>query len=428
MTSMWNQIIRLFYPAFLCTTFLFSTACGTTAQDREECNWPCFHGPDRTNKSEETGLLEAWPDGGPPLLWEISGLGEGYSSVSFAGGYLFTAGMVEKQTHVFAFDMNGQLAWKKPNGASWETHMSHARAYTGSRSTPTYDRGRVYHLGELGRLAAFEYNTGSEVWSMELREQFDTGIPEYGYSESVLIEGDRLYCCPAGKKAYLICLDKHTGNVIWYNDEIPGNVGFNSLVTFDHGGYHQIAGLSSSCIYGVDAETGKLLWKVDYENSRDNNVTDPIYHDGHLFASSGYGKGSILLKLNVSGKKIIPETVWHTELMDNHHGGVILHEGCFYGAGHNSRGWFCLDFHTGEQLWKAQGKGSLTFADERLYCLEERGIMTLVKATPEGYEASGSFEVPGGGKGMYWAHPVVCDGKLFIRHTDKLFAYDISAR
>lgn len=425
---MWNQIICLLFPAYFCTTFLFSTACGTTAQEPDDCNWPSFHGPQRTNKSEETGLLEAWPDGGPPLLWETSGLGEGYSSVSFARGYLYTAGMVEKQTHVFAFDMNGQLVWKKPNGASWETQMSHARAYTGSRSTPTCDRDRVYHLSELGRLAAFEYHTGSEIWSMELRERFDAGIPEYGYSESVLIEGDRLYCCPAGEKAYIICLDKHTGNVIWSNNEIPGNVGFNSLVTFDHGGYHQIAGLSSNCIYGVDAETGQLLWKVDYRNSRDNNVTDPIYHDGHLFASSGYGRGSILLKLNVDGKTIIPETLWHTELMDNHHGGVVLHEGYFYGAGHNNRGWFCLDFHTGEQLWKVQGKGSLTFAEDRLYCLEERGIMTLVKATPEGYETSGTFEVPGGGKGMYWAHPVVCDGKLFIRHTDKLFAYDISAR
>jgi outer membrane protein assembly factor BamB len=324
--------------------------------------------------------------------------------------------------------MTGKLVWKKPNGRSWETNMSHARAYTGSRSTPTYDRGRVYHLGEMGRLAAFESGTGNELWSMELRERFDAGIPEYGYAESVTIEGDRLYCCPAGKKAFIVCLDKHNGELVWANKEIPGNVGFSSLVMFEHGGYRQIAGLSSNCIFGVDADTGKLLWLVDYENSRENNVADPIFHDGYIFASSGYGRGCILLHLSVSGKKIIPERVWHTELMDNHHGGVIFHDGFFYGAGHNNRGWFCLNFLTGEPKWKAQGKGSLTFADNRLFCLEERGIMTLVEATPEKYSASGTFEVPSGGKGMYWAHPVVCGGRLYIRHTDKLFAYDISKR
>lgn len=404
---------------------LVLTFSGCTSMAQDKCDWHCFHGPDRTNKSSETGLLKEWPEEGPTLAWTVSGLGDGYSSVSIAEGYLFTAGMADKQTHVYAFDLSGKQVWKKPNGQSWETTLSWARTYTGARSTPTYDNGVVYHLGELGQLTAFEYKTGNEIWSIELREQFDADIPEYGYSESVYIDGDQLYCNPAGKKGYIVCLDKNNGDLIWANREVPGTVGFSSSVLFDYGAYRQIAGLSSNSVYGVDSKTGKLLWHVNFENDRSNNVTDPIFYNGYVFASTGYGKGSILIKLTPSGREIIPETVWQTNLMDNHHGGVILHDGYLYGAGHNARGWFCLDFMTGKQMWKSNGKGSLTYADGMLYCLDERGKMTLVTATSEKYNEVSTFEVPSGGKGMHWAHPVMCGGRLYIRHTDKLFAYDI---
>jgi outer membrane protein assembly factor BamB len=409
----------------ICSMMLlpYSACVETVAQNLAE--WPCFHGPDRSNKSTETGLKSAWPEEGPEVLWSVDGLGKGYSTVSIAEGLLFTAGLKNQQTYVFAFDLDGRLVWEKPNGRSWETEKEWARAYNGSRSTPSYSQGIVYQLGELGRLSAFNSRNGDLVWSLELREQFEAEIPEYAYAESVFIEGDRLYCCPAGKKGYIVCLNKHTGELIWSNSEIPGTVGFSSLISFDQGGYHQLAGLSSNTIFGVDSETGNLLWQVPYENSRSNNVADPIYHDGHIFASSGYGKGSTLIKLSKSGNTITPETVWQTELLDNHHGGVILHDGYLYGSGHNVRGWFCLDFRTGKQMWKTGGKGSLTYADHMLYSLDERGIMNLIKATPDTNETRSTFELPSGGKSMYWAHPVVCGGRLYVRHEDSLFAYDI---
>jgi len=405
--------------------YLLLAVPGCISIAQQECNWPCFHGTDRTNKSAETGLLKKWPETGPELLLTISGLGEGYSSVSMAEGYLFTAGMIENQTYVFAFDLNGKQIWKKPNGQSWETTLSWATSYTGSRSTPTYNDGVVYHLGELGRLAAFDYKTGDEIWSVELRDQFNAEIPEYGYSESVIVDGDRLYCNPGGTKGYTVSLDKKNGNLIWANTEIQEPAGNSSLVIFEYGGFRQIAGLTGKTIYSVDSKTGKLLWSIDFANSRENNIADPIFYDGYLFASSGYGKGCILLKMNDSGSKIIPETIWQTELMDNHHGGIILYDGYLYGAGHNARGWFCLDFMTGKELWKSEGKGSLTYADGMLYCLDERGIMTLVRATPEKYDLVSTFEVPSGGKGFHWAHPVICGGRLYIRHTDKIFVYNI---
>jgi len=389
--------------------FLVLTVTGCDTITQQEGNWPCFHGADRTNKSTETGLLKKWPETGPELLLTISGLGEGYATVAIAEGYIFTAGMIDEQTYIFAFDLNGNQIWKTPNGQSWETTLSWATSYT-------------------GRLAAFEYKTGNEIWSVELGEMFDAEIPEYGYSESVYIDGDRLYCNPAGKKGYIVCLDKNNGNLIWANAEIQEPVGNNSLIVFEYGGYRQISGVTGNSIYGVDSKTGELLWSVDYGNDRENNIADPIFHDGYVFVSSGYGKGCILIKLNASGNKIIPETVWQTELMDNHHGGIILHDGYLYGAGHNARGWFCLDFMTGKEMWKSDGKGSLTYADGMLFCLDERGIMTLVTATPEKYEAISTFEVPSGGKGFHWAHPVVCGGRLYIRHTDKIFVYDLKGK
>lgn len=413
--------MKVLSHVLLVTLTIVLSSCVTLAQEYDP--WPCFHGADRTNKSAETGLLTTWPDGGPELLWTVTGLGKGYNSGSMAQEMIFISGLKDTQTYVFAFDLDGNLVWEKPNGQSWETEMSWARTYNGARSTPTYDQGVVYHLGELGRLTAFNARTGEEIWSLELREEYNAEIPEYAYSESVFIEGDHLYCCPAGQQAYMVCLDKNNGLEIWRNNEIPGTVGFSSLIMYDFGGITQLAGLSSNSIFGVDAKTGTLLWTVPFENSRSNNVADPIHHNGYIFAASGYGKGSILLKLVASGDKITTETVWQSELLDNHHGGVIFHEGYLYGAGHESRGWFCLDFMTGKEIWKSGGKGSLTYADQMLYCLDERGIMRLVKATPDAYVESGTFEVPEGGQGMHWAHPVVCDGRLYIRHEDKLCAY-----
>jgi outer membrane protein assembly factor BamB len=338
---------------------------------------------------------------------------------------IFTAGMVDRQTYVFAFDLQGRPLWKKPNGKAWETTKPWALTYTGSRSTPGYDDGIVYHLGELGRLTAFEYNTGREIWAIELPEVYHADIPEYGYSESVLIDGDRLFCNPAGKKAYMICLDKRKGTLIWANSDIPGTAGFNSSVLMEFGGYRQVISMSSSHVFGVDSRNGKTLWKVEFGNSRGLNITDPVIYKEYVFASSGYGRGSILIRLASSGNEIKPSIVWDSKLMDNHHGGVILHEGHLYGSGSNSRGWFCLDLLTGNQIWKGDGKGSVTYADEMLYLLDERGSMKLIEAKPDRYDIHGEFRIPEGGKGMYWAHPVVCGGRLYVRHTDKLFAFKI---
>jgi outer membrane protein assembly factor BamB len=413
--------------AFLVASLLFCLpGCNAIAQNA--CEWPCFHGPDRTNKSPEKGLLKEWPPEGPELKWTAGGLGEGYSTVSVANGRIYTAGANSGQTYVYCFDTEGKQIWKKPNGKAWSTTMSHARSYTGARSTPTYDNGILYHLGETGRLAAFNAKTGEEQWHKELSREFDAGDLEYGYAESVYIDGDHLYVRPAGKKGFQVCLSKQNGELIWANTEIPGVEGYSSPVIMEFNGCRQLINSSSDGYYALDTKTGKLLWKVNYKNRQGLNVADAVIFDDYVFISSGYGKGSMLIRLEANGQDIYPETIWQSELMDNHHGGVILHEGYLYGSGSNSRGWFCLELLTGRQMWKTAGKGSVTFADGMLYLLDERGTLQLVRATPEKYDPAGEFLVPEGGRGMYWAHPVVCNGTLYVRHTDQLYAYDIAAK
>lgn len=392
------------------------------------CDWPGFHGADRSNKSTETGLLKEWPKNGPRLAMTIEGLGEGYSSVAIADGMIFASGTKNNQPSVMAYTLDGKLVWKKPNGIAWSTTDSWAVSYKGARSTPTYYRGTVYQVGEMGRLTALNAKTGQEMWAVDLPKVFDAGRLEYGYSESVLVDGDYLYVRPAGSKGYVVCLDRMTGKMIWSNTDFKGKEAYASMVFHDFGGYRQIIGAASRHYFGLDSKTGRILWRVELVNRHELNNTDAIVRNEYVFITTGYGIGSMLVKLIPSGNVFTTEKVWQTKLMDNHHGGVILHNGYLYGSGSDSKGWFCLDFMTGKQMWNSPGKGSITYADGMLYLYDEKGTIKLVKASPDKFEVTGEFKVPDGGGGPYWAHPVVCGGRLYLRHSDKLFVYNISGK
>ena len=409
---------------------LFILSMPVVASTANETAWPCFHGPRRDNLSVETGLMPAWAEEGPKLLWRASGIGFGYSSVAIVGDRIFTAGMINRQTYVTALNMMGRQIWQRLNGQSWQAseRQSWAVPYAGSRGTPTVDGDTVYHLSELGRLAAFDSRTGEERWNVELMKTFNAEQPEYGYSESVLVHGDTLFCCPAGEAGYIAALDKKTGRTVWTNTDVKDAVGNGSCVMAHLDGIEQVVTVSANRVLSFDPKNGRLLWYYAFANPRENNCSDVIVSDGLVYASSGYGKGSILLrpKRQANGEFSV-EPVWTSELLDNHHGGVVLLDGHLYGAGHEAQGWFCLSFQTGRQRWQTPGKGSLTYADGRLYCLDERGTMSLVKATPEKWDEISSFRPPRGGKGLFWAHPVICRGRLYIRHAEQLFAYDVQA-
>ena len=390
--------------------------------------WPCFHGPRRDNIAIDTGLLQAWPQAGPELLWTASDIGHGYSSVSIAAGRIFTAGMIDRQTYVTAMDLTGKKLWQRLNGQSWQAseRQTWAMSYSGSRGTPTVDGETVYHLSEMGRLTAFEVRTGQERWHMDVLKNFSAERPKYGLSESVLIHGNALFCCPGGSGGYVVALDKETGRILWANTEIDDPVGYCSPVFARIDDVEQVISMSANRVFSFDPKNGQMLWNYTFGNERNNSATDVIVSEGLVYASCGYGGGCILLRpQRQANGEFSVKAVWTSDLLDNHHGGVLLLNDHLYGAGHESRGWFCLDFKTGRKLWQAPGKGSLTYAEDRLYCLDEKGTMALVNATDEMWEEAGSFRLPRGGKGLYWAHPVIFGGRLYVRHADQLFAYDV---
>lgn len=393
--------------------------------------WPQWHGPNRDNLSTETGLLRQWPEGGPRLIWAAAGCGKGYSSVAVTEQAIYTAGTSTDGTFVVAFDLAGKQKWRTLNGKQWAAppKMTWAKGYDGARATPTVDEGLVYHLNETGRLTAFDAGNGRVVWSVDLPRQYGAEVPDYGYTESVLVDGRKLICYPGGTNGCMVALDKKTGSPLWVNKDIGDAAAFASAILAADLPAPQVITLTPPSIIGVDAGTGKLLWRHPFTNKRENNIPTPIYHKGYVFASTGYGAGSVLLKLEGNGTNASVTKVWAGAELDNVHGGVVLVDGFLYGASHEKPAWVCLDFATGRQRYRdpGVGMGSLTYADGMLYCLGERGTMGLVPCTPERYNTVGRFDVPKGGEGLYWAHPVVCGGRLYVRHADRLYAYDVKA-
>ena len=388
-------------------------------------DWPVFHGPDGSNKSPDTGLLKEWPEGGPKLIWQAEGLGEGFSSVTVANGMVYTAGNKDEKTIVTALDMAGKPVWQAANGGAW------TKDHPGTRSTPTIDGDRLYHESPIGNLICLNAKTGEEVWSLNILKEFEGENIIWALAESPIIDGDRLICCPFGKKASVVAIDKMTGKVVWAAEGTGDKAGYGTPVLVEYGGLRMVLTMNQKAVVGVDADSGTLLFRFPHETKYDVNALIPLFHEGQVFVSSGYGAGSQLIKLSVNGKNVSAEQVWENKKFDNHHGGVILVDGYVYGT--NFRGqWMCLDWKSGEVKWtdKGIGKGSLTYADGLLYGFNEREndrTVGLIKPSPDGYELISQFQIPEGGKGNSWAHPVVIGGRLYVRHGDFLFVFDVKA-
>jgi outer membrane protein assembly factor BamB len=387
--------------------------------------WPQFHGPNRDNVSTETGLLDKWPEEGPELIWTADGIGFGFSSASIADGRIYTAGNLEGQTVVSALDMDGQILWKTPNGKAW------SNPFPGTRGTPTVDGGHVYHESAHGDVTCFDAASGKKTWSLNVLGRFESENIRWGLSESLLIDGDRVICCPGGPQTCMVALDKHTGQVVWQAESAGDGAGYASPTLVEHEGLRIILTLTAKAMIGVDAHSGKLLWRTDYTTLHDENVLRPVFHDGRVFVS-GLKTGSVQWKVHVDGRSASVEEAWRSDQMDNHHGGVVLVDGFLYGASctRNDAKWICLDWNTGEMRYaeKGVGKGSLTCADGMLYTLHRGHVVGLVKATPEAHKVVSRFTLPKGGFGPSWAHPVVCGGRLYVRHGEFLYAYDVRAK
>lgn len=416
-----SRVKRSLSVAVLVVTIFVGASAAHAQENSRQTAWPQFHGPKYDNISRETGLLKTWPDDGPRTEWVFSDCGRGFSGVSVADGKIFTAGDFEDGEMVLALDMAGHPLWKSPNGESW------TGAYPGSRTTPTYRDDMVYQMNPTGRLAAYRARSGEEVWAVELCVEFGAKYGTWAMAENVAVEGDLLFCIPGGSKALMVALDKNTGATTWTNTELEETAAYCSPILTTYQGVRQLITLTQKSVIGVDVKTGKLLWSHPHVTQHDQNVTAPLFSDGYVFATSGHSGGGRLLEINADGRGV--KELWWNEDLDNCHGGVILLDGHLYGSACRSggKGFFCADFMTGEVRYrdKRMEKLSLTCADGMLYGLTQRGEVLLIAPSPERLDVAGNFQLPLKDGDPAFAHPVVCNGRLYVRHGRHLYAYDI---
>ena len=386
--------------------------------------WPRFHGPKGDNLSPDTGLLKEWPKSGPPLVWTAKGLGHGYASVTLANGLIYTAGNLDEKTVVTALDLDGKPRWQADNGPAW------TRDHPGTRGTPTIDGDRVYHESPLGELTCYDAQSGKKIWGLNILQEFGGQNITWALAESVLIDGDRLICCPGGDKASVAALDKRTGKTVWASPPLDHESSFCSPVMVEHGRTRMIVTMTDRAVVAFAPADGRIIWRHPYQNQRQNHPISPIYSNGMLYVTSGYGKGAIGLRLADDGRSV--KQVWEQPSQDPVHGQAVLVDGYVYASSHQSIGgkWSCVEFATGKLMWQdaCVGKGgSVVFADGMLYCYSETGVVGLVRPSSRQCHLVSTFKVPLG-DGSHWAHPVVSNGRLFIRHGNVLMCYAVSAR
>ncbi len=395
-------------------------------------DWPTWRGPNRDGVSTETGLLQSWPSGGPKLVYKTSGIGGGMASVAVVDGKVYTCGSGRGGTQLVCLNAkDGSKLWSTQIGGGGDPNC-----------TPTVDAKGEYVIAMTkgGDVLCANAKTGAPVWKKNFGRDFGGKMMSgWGYSESPLIDGDRVILTPGSKSAAMAALDLKTGKTIWTTEANRdlGNkgkdgAGYSSIVISKAAGVKQYVTLTGRGVIGVHAGTGKLLWHYNRVANGTANIPTPIVKGSMVFTSSGYGDGgSAILQITRSGVKELK--YFSSRELQNHHGGVVLVGDYIYGGhGHNKGLPFCLAPKTGKVMWLEDDRdlarkksAAVVYADKRLYFRYEDGTMHLVEASPRGYKLHGSFKIPGSGSPS-WPHPVVSDGKLYLRNQDELYVYDVS--
>jgi outer membrane protein assembly factor BamB len=397
-------------------------------------DWPQWRGPSRDGISQETGQLKEWPKSGPKLLWQAKDIDFGYSTPSIVGDrvYLMSNKGADDEFVLALSAADGKRLWATrvgkvgPNGPP---------NYPGARSTPTVDGDVLYALGSDGDLACIQTAAGSVVWKKSLRSEFGGKPGTWAYAESPLVDGDVLVCTPGGKEATIVALNKKSGDVIWKSPIVTSTgageqAAYASAIVDEVGGVKQYVQFLQKGIVGVDAKSGKLLWRYDKTGKSAANIPTPVAHGAYVYSSSGQG-GAGLVKLAPDGDAFKAEQVYFDRKLPTSIGGAVRVGEYLYGT--SGKGLMCVEFATGNVKWqeKGVGPGSVCYADGRLYVHGESGDMALVEATPEAYREKGRFTPPdrperkGRNQSQSWSYPVIADGKLYLRDLGVLWCYDV---
>lgn len=408
-------------PLLLSVTAIAILSLSDVVSNRTRDDWPQWRGPNRDGISAETGLLDRWPAAGPPLAWTATGAGEGYSSFSAAHGHLYTMGARGGREFVMAFDAaSGRKVWETATGRRFSNDQG-----DGPRGTPVVDGRQVYALGASGDLTSLDPGTGKVTWTVNVLQQFGGSNIRWGLSESPLVLSDRILVNAGGRDASIVALKKTDGSLLWRSGSDAA--GYSSAVMHTVGGVPQAIFFTASQAVGVDTRDGRQLWSYNRVSNRTANIATPIVRGNRVFLSSDYGTGAALLELTAQGKSVTAREVYFTHEMRNHHASSILVGDHLYGF--SSAILTAMKFDTGEVAWKDRsvGKGSMIFADDRLYLFSERGVLGLAEANAAGYKEHGRFQLKTGSSPT-WSHPVISNGQLFLRDQDIIYAYNVKAR
>jgi outer membrane protein assembly factor BamB len=397
--------------------FLLSLASlyGITAPAQETAQW---RGPDRDGKYPETGLLKKWPETGPKLLWHFEGLGEGHSSAAVANERVYTAGLIEGIGYLFCFDLDGKLVWKVPYGEEW------TESWPGVRSTPLVHDGKIYQLSGFGKLVCRRSDNGEFIWSVDVLKDYHGPNIQWGVTENLLVDGDKLFCTVGGPDANVIALDPNTGKLIWKSSGKGEQSAYGSPALIKLATKNILVTQTASSILGIDTENGKLLWSHDQPNKYSVHANTPLYHEGNLYCVSGYGKGGVMLRVSEDGNSV--HELWRNTNIDNRMGGFVLVNGKIFGSDDAGKAWYCLDWKTGANMYseKITGRGNIIFADNMLYLYGDNGEVVLAEPLANSFKKISSFQVPFGAD-QHWAHLVIGHGRLFVRHGTSLMVYDL---
>ncbi|MGC1273602.1 MAG: PQQ-binding-like beta-propeller repeat protein [Planctomycetaceae bacterium] len=416
---------------------LWAVLAGTAvpAAAADPC-WPQWRGPHRDGKAVGQAIRTDWEANPPQQLWKLEGIGDGFASVAIVGEMLYTTGNVKEGQAVTAVDLKSRkIVWQTPITDGVPKH-----GYPGSRCTPTVDGDRLYVVSSNGGVACLDVTSGEVVWSKTFQSEYGSGEQSWGYGESPLIDGEVVVVTPGGSKALMVALDKSTGKELWrtpygnLGEAGKKEAGYSSAVVSHAGGVKQYVQLTGKGAIGVQAADGKLLWSYNKVANGVAVIPTPVVKDDYVFVSSGYGTGAALLKLTKAGNGVKAEEVYFLKANDfqNHHGQMILHEGHIYaGRGHNKGFPVCLELESGKVVWgdgeRGPGGGSaaVTFVDGHLVFRYQDGVVALIEATPEEYRLKGTF-TPEFTEGENWAHPVICNGKLYLRQKGRLMCFDVA--